>query len=117
MLDVSRWLEMALGLLAAGLALLPLRASCMPTALVKPLPNPSRAVRHTLPGAEQQTAPRLGTRLGMRSAQHAQTLTQMAPLAALATAASLLTVLTQCCRLERSKGKLAATSNAVLMFV
>lgn len=68
MLDASRWPEMALGLPAAGLVLLPLRASCTPTALAKLLPSPSRAVRHTLPGAEEQTAPRLGTRLGMNAA-------------------------------------------------
>ncbi len=99
---------MASGLPAAGLALLPRRPSCMPTALAKPL-QASRAVKHTLPGAEQQTALGLGTRLGMRAAQHAQTPTRMAPVAALATAASLLTVLTQCCRLVRSKGKSAGT--------
>lgn len=109
MLDASRWPEMALGLPPAGPALLPLRASCMPTALAKPLPNPSRVVRHTLPGAEQQSFLRLGTRLGMIAAQQAQILTQMDPLAALATAASLLTVLTQRCKLGRSKGKHAAT--------
>lgn len=99
---------MALGLPAAGLALLPLGPKCMPTALAKPL-QASRAVRHTLPGAEQQTAPRLGTRLGMIAAQHAQTLTRIAPLTALAAAASLLTVLMQHYRLGRSKGEHAAT--------
>ena len=94
---------------AAGPALPPLRASCMPTALAKQLSSPSRAVMHTIPGAEQQSALRLGTRLGMIAAQHAQTLTQMAPLAAPATAASLLTVLTQHYRLGRSEGNHAAT--------
>ncbi len=47
--------------------------------------------------------------LGMIAAQHAQILNRMDPLAALATAASLLTVLTQGYRLGQSTGKHAAT--------